>query len=125
MGHHRPPDFSKGDPGTVAGYAAVHGRPAAFEGPDGFSYSVESVADATGEPERPYGAFLLFVRWGSGDPVPAGHLESDYLAYGASEAEAVARAGALSLLAAQQQLEGLVRERGADAPRPWWEGESS
>ena len=26
---------------TIGGYAAVHGRPAAFEGSDGFSYSVE------------------------------------------------------------------------------------
>lgn len=124
MGHHRPPDFARGDPGTIAGYSAVHGRPAAFEGPDGSSYSVEAVSDATGEPARPFGAYLLFVRWASGEPVPAGHLETDYLEFAATEEEALSRVGALQLSAARERLEALVRERGADVPRPWWEGES-
>jgi hypothetical protein len=32
----RQPDHSKGDASTIGGYAAVHDRPAAFEGSDGF-----------------------------------------------------------------------------------------
>ena len=63
-GQHLPADHSRGDANTVGGYAAVHGRPAAFEGTDGLSYSVEIVASPTGEPERPWGAYLLFVQWG-------------------------------------------------------------
>ena len=62
-GQHLPPDHSKGDDTTVGGYAAVHARPAALEGRDGMSYSIEILADATGDPERPMGAFLLFVQW--------------------------------------------------------------
>ena len=36
---HRQPDHSRGDANTLGGYAAVHDRPAAFEGADGFSYT--------------------------------------------------------------------------------------
>jgi hypothetical protein len=42
---YRPPDHSKGDESTIGGYMAVHDRPAAFEGSDGFSYSVEIMVD--------------------------------------------------------------------------------
>ena len=52
-----------GDANTIGGYAAVHARPAAFEGTDGMSYSVEIVVDETEIAGRPYGAYLLFVRW--------------------------------------------------------------
>ena len=45
-----PPDHSKGDEATIGGYAAVHDRPAAFEGSDGFSYSVEMMAEETEMP---------------------------------------------------------------------------
>ena len=44
-GQYIPPDPSKGDDSTVGGYAAVHGRPAALEGRDGFSYSIEILGD--------------------------------------------------------------------------------
>ncbi|MEO8335028.1 MAG: hypothetical protein ABI664_08650, partial [bacterium] len=76
-GQHLPADHSRGDANTIGGYAAVHSRPAAFEGTDGLSYSVEIVVDATGAEERPYGAYLLFVQWGRiGGTSPSGHLET-------------------------------------------------
>ena len=35
----------------------------------------------TGDPERPWGAYLLFVRWSRiGATSPSGHLETDFLA---------------------------------------------
>ena len=74
MGRFLPADHSKGDPNTIGGYMAVHDRPAAFEGSDGASYSVEIVADVSDEKDRPFGAYLLFVRWREGDPVASGHL---------------------------------------------------
>ena len=43
------PITSKGDESTIGGYAAVHDRPAAFEGSDGFSYSVELMTEETGD----------------------------------------------------------------------------
>ena len=39
MAQFRQPDHSKGDANTLGGYIAVHDRPAAFEGADGFSYT--------------------------------------------------------------------------------------
>ncbi len=130
MGRFLPPDHSKGDESTIAGYMAVHARPAAFEGADGASYSVDIQADETGESERPWGAFFLFVRWTPGEPHAAGHLESPFLAWGGSESEARDALGSLSLDAVKRVLDDLI---GSSAPpsRPWWEsmhddaGESS
>ena len=80
-GQHLPADHSRGDANTIGGYAAVHGRPAAFEGSDGFSYSVEIATAPTGDAERPWGAYLLFVQWSrTGAASPVGHLESELLA---------------------------------------------
>ena len=61
--HYRPPDHSKGDEWTIGGYMAVHDRPAAFEGSDGSSYSVEIIAEETGVSAGPWQAFFLFVKW--------------------------------------------------------------
>jgi hypothetical protein len=105
----------------------VHARPAAFVGQDGVSYSVEIVADETGESDRPFGAYLLFVKWRGGDPVAAGHLETDYLAYGATDAEALAKVGAIKLSEVRSRLDALIAERAETESRPaatdvrWWD----
>jgi hypothetical protein len=116
-----PPDHSKGDESTIGGYMAVHARPAAFEGSDGAAYSVEIETDETDEPDAPWGAFLLFVKWSSGEPRVSGHLESDFLARGNSEAEVRKRVGDLPLQRVREILEMLIRERAPRAERPWWE----
>ena len=124
MARHLPADHSLGDANTVGGYAAVHARPAAFEGPDGCSYSVEIVADATpGDAGGPWAAYLLFVRWRRyGEPGVDGHLETAYLARGATEDLARAAVAALPLAAVKQALDGLVRERlGGEPRRRWWD----
>jgi hypothetical protein len=120
MGQFLPADHSRGDANTIGGYMAVHSRPAAFEGHDGVSYSVEIVADETGEAARPYAAYLLFVRWRADDPVASGHLETDYLEHGASEADAIARVGAMKLSEVRAALDALIADR-ASVARPWWE----
>ena len=120
MGQFLPADHSRGDANTIGGYMAVHSRPAAFEGKDGSSYSVEIVADETGDPTRPFAAYLLFVRWREGDPVAAGHLETDYLEYGESETEALAKVGAMQLSQVRSALDSLIAEHSAGG-RPWWE----
>ena len=51
-GQHLPPEYDKGDETTVGGYAAVHSRPAALEGRDGMSYSLDLLSDSTGEAAR-------------------------------------------------------------------------
>jgi hypothetical protein len=122
-GQHLPADHSRGDANTIGGYAAVHGRPAAFEGTDGLSYSVEIVTAPTGEPERPWGAYLLFVQWGRiGGTSPVGHLETDFLAEADTEADARAVVGALSLGQVRAALHALIAERAGGTPsRRWWD----
>jgi hypothetical protein len=120
MGRFLPADHSKGDPNTIGGYMAVHDRPAAFEGSDGASYSVEIVTDSSGERNRPFAAYLLFVRWRQGDPVASGHLETEFIAYANSEDEARALVGALSLNEVKARLDGLIKAKSVDA-LPWWD----
>lgn len=121
------PDHSQGDANTIGGYMRVHGRPAAFEGPDGLSYSVALEVDATGDAERPYGAYLLFLRWRRvGAQGVDGHLESDYLAHGETADEAIAALGARTLGEVRGVLFALVSELaggGAEggAGRRWWD----
>lgn len=123
MGQFKQPDFSRGDPNTIGGYAAAHERPAAFEGSDGFSYSVELMATEEEAGREPWGAFILFVRWARiGASSPEGHLESDVLARGATQEEALERLGALPLNRIKTVLDELiVRVTGGAPKRKWWD----
>jgi hypothetical protein len=120
-GQFRPADHSKGDANTIGGYMAVHDRPAAFEGSDGYSYSVEILTEhANDDVENPWAAFFLFVKWARiGAQSPAGHLESDYVARGATESEARQRAGARALNEVKVLLDSLIAQA-ADAPARSW-----
>ncbi|HXC26048.1 MAG TPA: hypothetical protein VNU46_09040 [Gemmatimonadaceae bacterium] len=115
-----PPDHTAGDANTIGGYQAVHSRPAGFEGKDGAAYSVEIVVDETGDPGAPYAGYLLFVRWRPGDPVAAGHLETNYLVQTTDADTALARVGAMSLSEAKQILDALI-DASAPSSRPWYE----
>lgn len=124
MARHIPADHSLGDANTVGGYAAVHARPAAFEGSDGCSYSVEITADETpNDPAGAWGAYLLFIRWRRyGEPGVEGHLETGYLAHGPTEAAARAPVQALPLAAVKAALDALIRDRlGGEPRRRWWD----
>lgn len=122
-GRHLPPDPSLGDEHTLGGYMAVHARPAAFEGTDGMSYSVEVLASETGERAQPWGGYLLFLRWSRvGQSAVEGHLESDFLAFAASEDEARAAVGSISLWETKDLLESLIRRDYGGVPeRRWWD----
>lgn len=123
MGRFLPPRHDAGDEATLGGYMAVHARPAAFEGSDGMSYSVDIMTDDTGDEASPVGAFLLFVRWNQGEPGVSGHLETDYLVQGASEDAVRGAVGAMPLAEVKRALDTLIRERGqGQGPsRPWWD----
>jgi hypothetical protein len=88
---------------------AVHARPAAFEGVDGFSYSVDILTDTTGDPAAPWGAYLFFVRWGQGAPEVKGHVETGFIVTGQSEAAVRHSIGAMQLATVKATLDGLLR----------------
>ena len=122
-GQFLPADHSKGDANTIGGYMAVHDRPAAFEGPDGFSYSVEILTDDTGDATSPVGGYFLFVQWARvGAATPEGHLESDFLARAATDTAAHTAVGAMPLSDVKGVLDALIAERRRGAPpRKWWD----
>jgi hypothetical protein len=131
-----PPDHTRGDANTIGGYMRVHARPAAFEGSDGRSYSVAVEVDATGDPDRPYGAYFLFLRWRRiGAQGVDGHLETGYATFGATPEAAREALGAWLLADVHHVLEEQIREGreseaagggdgGAGRGRPerrWWD----
>jgi len=119
----RPADHSKGDESTIGGYAAVHDRPATFEGSDGFSYSVELVAEETPGEHEHWAAFILFVKWARlGAQTPEGHLESEYLVTGATERAVIELLGATPLDDVKRLLDELIaQKRGGSPQRRWWD----
>jgi hypothetical protein len=119
MGQFLPADHSKGDANTLGGYIAVHNRPAAFEGRDGASYSVEIVTDADAERGARFSSYILFIRWREQDPVASGHLETPYLSSGITEAESRRRIEEMKLSDVRAQLDSLIRE--PEKSRPWYE----
>lgn len=104
---------------------AVHARPAAFDGVDGLSYSVDILTHHTGDAKAPWGAYLFFVRWSQGEPQVAGHLETDFLATGSNEAHVKRQVGAMPLASVKATLDGLIRTVSTPtehrSERPWWE----
>jgi hypothetical protein len=124
-GQFKPPDHSRGDENTIGGYAAVHDRPAAFEGADGYSYSVELMVAETGNARAPWGGFILFVRWARiGAQSPEGHLETDFLVTANAESSAREALGALPLERVKAALDGLVAAQphvGQSRDRAWWD----
>lgn len=120
MGRFLPPDHDAGDANTIGGYRAVHARPAAFEGKDGASYSVEIVADEIREDRGRFGAYLMFVRWGRGDPVASGHLETGYVAFGDTESAACSALGRMTLNDVKAKLDELI-SNDARPERPWYD----
>lgn len=126
------PDRSMGDESTVGGYALVHGRPAALEGRNGLSYSVEILSDeleaddvvpamVVGSAPPRFGAYLIFVQWSRlGAQRVEGHVESAFLAAASSAAEAERLLGAMELRDAQRVLDEILRERHGASTRRWW-----
>jgi len=97
----------------------VHERAPAFGGKDGRSYSVATFVDDAPEQDGRYGAALLFIRWSEVGDRPVGHVETDYLAFGRTPAEALAPLLALTLHDVKAHLDACVaaeetgtRERG-------------
>lgn len=105
--------------GTLGGYHEVHGRPPAFGGSDGRSYTASTFVDEVPGMDGRHGAALVFVRWSEDGARPVGHVETDYLAFGETREAAVAAVLALTLRDVRAHLDTcLAREREAGEPGP-------
>ena len=121
-GQHLPADHSLGDANTIGGYALVHGRPAAFEGSDGFSYSVELAVDQVNDAGTLWAAYLLFLRWRRlGASGVDGHLETDYVTRATTQAAARNALGAYSLQQVRDLLEQRIAETAPAPTRRWFD----
>ena len=121
-GQHLPPDHSLGDANTIGGYRRVHGRPAAFEGSDGYSYSVELSVDQVNDAGTQWAAFLLFLRWRRiGESGVEGHLETDYLTRAATADAARDALGAWPLQRVRELLEQRIEETAPPPTRRWFD----
>lgn len=99
---------------TLGGYLAEHDRPPAFEGSDGQPYTVAVEVEETGDPARPYVAFLIFLRWAATGAGIMEHLESDDVASGATPTDAEHAALDLSLFEVKAILDQAIARRRAD-----------
>jgi hypothetical protein len=99
------------DDGTYGGYVARHERPPAFAGSDGQAYSVALLVDDAPDAAGRYGGAFLFVRWGAGGDLPTGHVETEYLVFGATRDDAERQLAAMSLLEVKTQLDRAIAAR--------------
>lgn len=86
----------------------MHERAPAFGGADGHSYSVGTFVDDAPDAQGRYGGALLFVRWSADGDRPVGHLETDYLYWGGTPAEALAPLLGLSLAEVKRHLDRCI-----------------
>jgi hypothetical protein len=100
------------DDDTLGGYRRVHQRAPAFGGPDGLAYTVATFVDEVPDGLGRFGAALLFLRWSTGADRPAGHLETDYLAFGPTPEEAEAPVLSLTLAEVKAHLDRCVAAAG-------------
>ncbi|MGE0352031.1 MAG: hypothetical protein AB7I33_02000 [Gemmatimonadales bacterium] len=101
---------------TLGGYRRQHDRAPAFGGSDGHPYSVGIHLSDDPDARGLYGAALLFIRWSAAGDRPVGHLETDWLAWGRTPAEASERIELLSLFDVKAALEEAI----ANAPPADW-----
>ncbi len=64
------------DETTLKGYIQVHERPPAFEGSDGFPYTVSVEIESSKDLQAPYVGYLVFPRWASNGLGIIGHLQT-------------------------------------------------
>lgn len=97
--------------GTLGGYIEKHDRVPAFEGADGQPYTVDIEVEATGDAERPFDAFLIFVRWAETGAGIMDHVESGTLASARTEADARRAMLDLSLYEVKTELDAAIDRR--------------
>lgn len=94
---------------SFAGYVETHDRVPAFEGSDGQPYTVDIDTEETGDPDRPWAGFLVFLRWADTGAGIMGHVVSEDLVWGRTEHEARERALDLTLYQLREELDRAIQ----------------
>jgi hypothetical protein len=102
---------------TLGGYARVHGRAAAFQGCDGEPYTAAVETDGTDDPEAPWAAYMVFIRWAQTGTAVMGHLETEDLVAAPTEDEARAALEGLPLAAVRALLDETIRRKRSEEER--------
>ena len=96
---------------TLGGYIALHNRPPAFSGSDQQPYTVDVDVEPTGDTDKPYAAFLVFLRWAETGAGIMAHTESGDVAYGDSPENARAAALELTLYEVKTELDAAIERK--------------
>ena len=96
---------------TLGGYYGHHHRPPAFEGSDGYPYTVSLEVERTPNLEAPFSGYLVFPRWAENGVGIIGHLETPLLFHGMSKEEIVLKLEALTLLEVSDHLRAAILHR--------------
>jgi hypothetical protein len=96
---------------TFRGYVETHDRVPAFEGSDGQPYTVDIDTEETGDPDQPWAAFLVFVRWAATGAGIMGHVTSGDVVTGATEDDARLAALDLTLYQLKSELDQAIERR--------------
>ena len=104
-------DASSAQDLTLAGYIALHNRPPAFAGIDQQPYTVDVDVEPTGDAERPYAAFLVFLRWAETGAGIMAHNESGDVAFGDTPEAARASALELTLYEIKAELDAAIERK--------------
>lgn len=96
---------------TLGGYIELHNRPPAFGGADNQPYTVDIDVEPTGDDQRPFAAFLVFLRWAETGAGIMEHTESGDVAFGDSVEAARAAALELTLYEVKAELDGAIERK--------------
>lgn len=96
---------------TLGGYIAQHDRPPAFTGSDGQPYTVAIDTEETGDPERPFVGFLVFLRWAATGAGIMDHVESGDLSTGKTPDDATRALLDLSIFEVKAELDAAIARR--------------
>jgi hypothetical protein len=97
---------------TLGGYIEKHDRVPAFEGADSQPYTVDiDVVEDDDDPDRPFVAFLIFIRWAATGAGIMDHLESGDMVRAATEEAARQGARELSLYEIKAELDAAIERR--------------
>ncbi len=96
---------------TLGAYIDRHDRVPAFDGIDGMPYTVDVDVEQTEDPDKPYVAFFIFIRWAETGAGIMDHVESFDVAHGQTEELARLAAHDLSLYEVKAELDRAIERR--------------